>query len=42
LDREKTKELRLWDFYLSFPLLYPSFLGKGKGVEEEKRDTVIS
>jgi hypothetical protein len=28
LDREEIEENRLRDLYLSFPLLYPSFLGK--------------
>jgi hypothetical protein len=32
----QTRELRLRDFYLSFPLLYSSFLGKGKEGRREK------
>jgi hypothetical protein len=35
LDREETREPRLRDFYLSFPLLYPSFLGKERKMERE-------
>jgi hypothetical protein len=36
LDREETKVVRLRDFYLSFLLLYPSFLSVGKGSVREK------
>jgi hypothetical protein len=36
LDREETRELRLRDFYLSFPLIYPSVLGKVKRSRREK------
>jgi hypothetical protein len=36
LGRKETRELRLRDFYLSFPLLYPSFLGKGEEGGREK------
>jgi hypothetical protein len=32
-----TRELKLSDFYRSFPLLYPSLLGKKDGVVGEKR-----
>jgi hypothetical protein len=36
LDREGTRELKLRGFYLSFPLLYPFFLGKkGRGCERK-------
>lgn len=33
---KETRELSFRDFYLSFPVLYPSFLGKAKGVKREK------
>jgi hypothetical protein len=38
LDREEINgKLRLRDLYLSFPLLYPSFLGKRKGTAKKMR-----
>lgn len=40
LDREGTREFKLRDFYLSFPLLYPVFLGKREGVGREREDIV--
>jgi hypothetical protein len=36
------RELTLWDFYLSFSLFYPSFLGKKEGAEKERGTIVIS
>jgi hypothetical protein len=36
LARDRTRELKLRDFYLSFSLLYLSFLGKGEGDGKER------
>jgi hypothetical protein len=36
LEREEIEEHKLRNLYLSFPLLYPSFLGKGRLNESEK------
>jgi hypothetical protein len=36
LVREEARKLKLRDFYLSFPLLYPSFSGKREGGGREK------
>jgi hypothetical protein len=41
LGKEGTRELKLRDFYLSFLLLYPSFLGKRKGGGRERGKIVI-
>jgi hypothetical protein len=41
LDREGTRELKLRDFYVPFSLLYPSFLGKGKGWKRRGYSNII-
>ena len=42
LDREGTRELKIRDFYLSFPLLYPSFSGKGEVDRRERGNREMS
>jgi hypothetical protein len=42
LDREGTIELKVRDFYLSFPLLYLSFSGNREEDRREKGNRVMS